>query len=398
MLRYGSFAKEFKKLTDDYMTNEQKQRLKEAEADQAQRLLDEEWSRVVEAVGKTLEHLKKTVGKSLMSDGTLLLSEQELALIESIEKMGHRPFHVHWAIEYLAEIKLLLGERQITIKGCEDEDQRRLLVDQHRKMKKMAGHIVFFKNQHSELFENADQVEQPPDWVPEAKEKAPDPQGKEDEGVPHPLWSALSALGFLGILAVGAVLLTAVAVGVLLLYLAITADGPNQEASATTAENSVEATAPASTTTAGEPAINTSQGLTSGEEGPVTDAEVAEGTLNRENGKAPINQPRAGDDKSSSTPKLTDEAASTAEETEQQPLPVDAQVTFRSRGSGTITCGRQVRRFTKQTIITIPADQLPLTCKVEMGVSRKNVRVNGSGEVTCNAAGKLVTCTKVEVP
>jgi serine/threonine protein kinase len=78
--------------------------------------------------------------------------------------------------------------------------------------------------------------------------------------------------------------------------------------------------------------------------------------------------------------------------------PKDASVTFSTKGRAKLTCGSIVQQISGEKTFTIPAALLPVTCKVETGMSRKNVRVNGSGSFSCNAVGKGVSCNKTSIP
>ena len=78
--------------------------------------------------------------------------------------------------------------------------------------------------------------------------------------------------------------------------------------------------------------------------------------------------------------------------------PQDASVTFSTKGQAKLTCGSVVQEISGEKTFAIPASELPVNCKVEAGVSRKNVRINGSGSFSCDAVGKEVTCDKASVP
>jgi serine/threonine protein kinase len=78
--------------------------------------------------------------------------------------------------------------------------------------------------------------------------------------------------------------------------------------------------------------------------------------------------------------------------------PKDAKVTFSTKGRAKLTCGSVVKQISGEETFKIPGAELPVTCKVEAGVSRKNVRVNGSGAFSCDAVGKGVSCDKSTIP
>jgi len=88
---------------------------------------------------------------------------------------------------------------------------------------------------------------------------------------------------------------------------------------------------------------------------------------------------------------------------EPDPEPVDATLpvtlTLKSRDRGRLTCpGVANKEFDGNTMLNIEPYQLPATCIVIISGKREAFQVKGTGSITCNLAGSVVSCDKPVVP
>lgn len=222
---------------------------------------------------------------------------------------------------------------------------------------------------------------------PEAKLKAPaaqeqplsSPASSQAAAEPQPAPAApagksggtLAIFGAIGVLGVGGIGFGIVAIAALLGVLIYNSGDSDDTSSSSQAASSDEA---AAANPSGDPSLTT----------PVKNSA-------RKKSKLPI--------KALEEPlkKLVIKSSSGSKAAPAKP-PKDASVTFSTKSRAKLTCGSVVKQISGTETFRIPASELPVTCKVEAGVSRKNVRVNGSGAFSCDAAGKEVSCDKASVP
>jgi hypothetical protein len=72
-------------------------------------------------------------------------------------------------------------------------------------------------------------------------------------------------------------------------------------------------------------------------------------------------------------------------------------VQFKSSGRGSIRYSTTQKEFDGNTVLTIPAFDLPATCLVTIDGARSVFQVFGSGTVECNNSGGAVACTPSSV-